>query len=181
MDAVRRSWWRHAAIVAAAAVLVSCGGPTEAGPTCRDTVLANGTAFEDSQTFAIAFSRALTANHPELGPIVEEVARYQETHPAYKRPSEKGVDLTTTGLSYALALTALASSPEPRSPDLIRHLADAARRGGMRYVLAFLHDDVGYPSDRYGGAALQTLRDQWGTTRAATRRTVTWNELCPDG
>jgi hypothetical protein len=179
MDASRTPWWWRAAIVVAAAVLVSCGGPTEAGPTCRDTVLANGTAFEDSQTFAIAFSRSLSVNYPELTPIAEEVARYQEGHPDYTLPIDEGVDLQTTGLSYALVLTALAASPEARTPELIRHLVDAARRGGMKYVLAFLHDDVGYPADRYGGAALRTLRDEWGPARAEMRRTVTWNELCP--
>lgn len=181
MGASRRSRWWHVAIVLAAAVLMSCGGPTEAGPTCRDRVLANGTAFEDSQTFAIAFSRSLSVNYPELTPIAEEVARYQEGHPDYTRPIDEGVDLQTTGLSYTLVLTALAANPETRTPDLIRHLVDAARQGGMKYVLAFLHDDVGYPNDRYGGTALETLRDQWRPARSEMRRTDTWNELCPDG
>lgn len=180
MDAARRCWW-HPATLVAAAVLVSCSGPSEAGPTCRDRVLAKGTAFEDSQTFAIAFSRAVTAGHPDLAPLVEAVARYQERHPDYESLSARGDDWSTTGLSYTLALTALVANPHARTPDVIRHLTDAAEEGGMRHVLGFLYRDDAYPNDRYGGAAMKTLRDAWNTSRAETSPILTWSQLCPGG
>jgi hypothetical protein len=181
MDTSGPSFWRRAAIVMAAAVLVSCGGPTEAGPTCRDRVLAKGTAFEDSPAFAIAYSRALAAGHPDLAPLVAAVVRYQARHPDYGSLSQPGDDWSTTGLSSTLALTALVSTSGAQTSDVIRHLTAAAEEGGMRQVLGFLYDDDLYPNDRYGGAAMSALRDAWNLTRRESSPVLRWHQLCPGG
>lgn len=154
-----------AALVGLASALLLLVGPCSDDDdgaterTCTERRLATATGFVHDPALAIAISRAVELDHPELSGIVDAVADYQQAHPEYGtfEPDihDRGGGVS---LNYIAVLLSLADHPELATPEMLTRIEQLAEMRGMVEVVNFMENARRYPEAENGGVTLEQLR-----------------------